>query len=248
MPRYYLANIEENEFKVSGDEAHHLLRVMRKGLGDTVELADGQGGLYCGQINQVLADRVDGIIIESIDLTTESATPIVLCQALPKGDKMDEVIRKGTEIGVAEFVPFISCRCVARPDAKGAAKRLERWRRIAEEAAKQAGRTLVPTVHPLTDWNGVWELTSGSSVLLAWEAEHFHGIREGLIRGKGNKTSLVVGSEGGFDPTEVESARNRGSYTVSLGPRILRAETAGPVLAALVLYELGEMDPKRQEE
>jgi len=242
MPRYFLADqLTEDGFTVAGEEARHLTRVLRKAEGDRVTLADGKGRFYQGIITRMLSEAVEGRITAVIEQMVEATTRILLCQALPKGDKMDEIIRKGTEIGVAGFLPFLSERCVARPDAAAIRKRQERWQRIAEEASKQAGRSEIPQVYGLSDWEGVRAACAGRFTILAYEAETKQGLAQVLQGQAPEQVAIVIGPEGGFAPTEVQAAVAAGMHPVSLGPRILRTQTAGPVLAALVLYELGDM-------
>lgn len=242
MPRYFLADrLTEDGFTVTGDEARHLTRVFRKAEGDKVTLADGKGRFYQGVITRILPEAVEGRITATVESLVEATTRILLCQAMPKGDKMDEIVRKGTEIGVAGFLPFLSERCVARPDAAAARKRQERWQRIAEEASKQAGRSEIPQVYGLSDWAGVRAACAERFTLLAYEAETEQGLRQALQGQASAQTAIVIGPEGGFAPKEVQAATAAGMRPVTLGPRILRTETAGPVLAALILYEMGEM-------
>lgn len=244
MPRYFLADtVTAETFELHGAEAHHLQKVLRKGPGDTIEISDGKGRFYKGTILQTEQEHVTGRIDGPILRHVESEIPIVLCQALPKGDKMDDIVRKGTELGVAKFLPFIAMRCVSRPDSKDLEKKRQRWQRIAEEASKQAGRSVIPEVLPATDWAGLRKTVTDGTVLIAWEGEEAQGVR-GVLAGLEPQTLyLVIGPEGGFDPKEVGESVAQGMISLSLGPRILRTETAGPVLAALALYELGQMEP-----
>lgn len=245
MPRYFrMTEAGEGVFQITGEEVHHLLRVMRKKPGDRISLCDGQGRFFAGEITEISSESVIGRLLEEVVSQVEPSTKVILCQAMSKGDKMDEVIRKGTEIGVAEFIPFISKRCVSRPDEGGAGKRLQRWERIAEEAAKQAGRAVVPLVRPVAEWPTILELAKHARMIVAWEGERSQGLKGALADlASGETIALVVGSEGGFGPDEMERVVQAGAQTVSLGPRILRTETAGPVLAALTLFALDEMEP-----
>lgn len=247
MPRFFLAEIIGDErFELTGAEARHLQRVMRKGIGDPVEIADGKGRFYQGTILQIDGQRVVGRIDDQVIRDVEPGVRLVLCQALPKGDKMEEIIRKGTEVGVSAFVPFIARRSISRPDAKDAEKKRHRWQRISEEASKQAGRSVIPDISSVTDWAGLGRIIAGDPALIAWEGEDSRGVRSVLAGLHSETIYLIIGPEGGFDPEEVKEGVDGGMLSVSLGPRIMRTETAGPVLAALALYALGEMEPVRR--
>jgi len=177
----------------------------------------------------------------------EPQARLILYQSLIKGDRFDWVLEKGTELGVARFVPLICQRGVVLrqpPERRG---REQRWRRIITEAAEQCGRSVLPEISPVTELDQALDSASGLR-LLPWEEERALGLRKVLRQARAaEKTagpptvSLFVGPEGGFTRQEVERARARGVQVVSLGRRILRSETAGIAAAAAILYELGEL-------
>jgi 16S rRNA (uracil1498-N3)-methyltransferase len=190
----------------------------------------------------VNGSKVEGVVISKYIAAGEPRTRITLYQALLKGSNFEVVLQKCTEIGVTDFVPLVCERCVAgEPNSK----RLSRWRSIILEAAEQSRRGKLPVVHNVSRFNEACQSGSGTS-LLPWEGEKVRGIGDVLrSRSKTENTpevSIYVGPEGGFSPREVEFARSCGIVPVSLGRRILRAETAGLVAAAVTLYEFGELD------
>lgn len=157
---------------------------------------------------------------------------------------MDLVLQKGTEIGVSAFIPFLSTRTVARPNPGQYQKKQERWQRIVEEAAKQSGRGVIPKVNPIVNWEQLEKILSQRPSLVAWEEERASSLRETLETiGKPAEILLIIGPEGGLAKVEVEQLLAWGALSVSLGSRILRAETAGPVMSALLMYHFGELEP-----
>jgi 16S rRNA (uracil1498-N3)-methyltransferase len=172
---------------------------------------------------------------------------LTLYQALVPRDRFETVLQKGTEVGVSRFVPVWCERSIVPGGDKIDDGRLERWRRIVTEAAEQCERGIVPEVaRPLRFPEALAESVRTGPTLLAWERETERSIRDGLqaaLTGGGRSLSLIVGPEGGFTSTEIAIARDAEALTVSLGPRILRTETAGPILAALALYEAGDLTP-----
>lgn len=214
---------------------------------------DGAGAERRGLIITAGGDEVLVMLAEGSDVCREPSVFITILQGLPKGDKMDEVVRKNTEIGVSRFVPVVTERTVARPDPSGAARRVERWRRIAREASKQSGRQRVPEVLDIMGFQEALEqVASGNGpdastsddrlIIMPWELERSRSIREVLRDRPGARNILVfVGPEGGFSREEVGRAVACGAITCGLGPRILRTETAGLVVASIILYEAGEM-------
>ncbi|MBI2912523.1 MAG: 16S rRNA (uracil(1498)-N(3))-methyltransferase [Chloroflexi bacterium] len=240
--------------------AHRLGRVLRLKRGDRIVLAEGRPREYEVQLTGVSANSVTGVVVGELEAPPEPAVELALYQSLIRVNRFDLVLEKGTEIGVCRFVPVISARSQVRPDepvlseadgAKGEPGRAERWRRIVTEAAEQCGRGRVPAVDaplPLAQ-----ALASSPGLrIVPWEGGAVGAVREPPLPGLGaylrglssppRTVSLFIGPEGGFEPEEVELARRHGAALVSLGPRILRSETAGIVAAALVLHELGEMD------
>lgn len=195
---------------------------------------DGSGREYEVEIESVGARELTGHIVATRE-AQKIPLHITLLQGVPKGTKMDDVIRMGTEVGVAEFVPFLSERTVAE-----GRQRAERWRRIANEAAKQSGRSDVPVVHDPSPMNVALEKVAGYDlVLVPWEAERHRSIRDVLEHaGPPSRIALVIGPEGGLEPREVEDAARRGAVPVTLGPLLLRTETAGVVAISMVLYAL----------
>ncbi|NLW56187.1 MAG: 16S rRNA (uracil(1498)-N(3))-methyltransferase [Firmicutes bacterium] len=230
-----------------GEDAHHLARVLRMKPGDALTAADGQGRLYHLEITALAADTVSALVLgEEVDYS-EPTVRITLYQSILKGEKMDWVLQKGTEIGISAFVPYLSTRTVARPEPKGYRKKQERWQKIVTAAAKQSERGLIPVVRPITPWTELAELLAGHLTIVAWEGEQTLSLRAALAEqastGPPAELSLIIGPEGGLAAAEVEQLVAWGAVPVSLGPRILRAETAGPVAAALVLYHFGDLDP-----
>jgi len=248
-PRFFVERVQRGDegfwAELTGEEAHHALRVLRLRPGDRVVLLDDTGFEYAGSVTEI--DRRNGgaaLRVRGSSIRPSSGEPkihVTLIQALAKGEKMDLVIQKGTEVGVSCFLPVLSERVVidCSPDKLG--RRRERWERIAQEAAKQARRGRRPKVEEVGSLvQAVSDSAREGPVLVLWEGAEkpIKSVLKELATSFVERIALVVGPEGGFSEREARQMEDLGGRLVSLGPRILRTETAGPVAGALVLYEL----------
>lgn len=227
-----------------GEIYNHMVRVLRLVTGDSVQLADEKGNVYCGVINQVAKEWV-AVKISSTRAASDvdCASPqITICQALPKGDKVDLILQKGTELGAHDFLLFGGRRSVARIRDDQQDGKLERWNRITSEAARQCGRIDAPAV----SWRpSAVEAANDSERelrLILWEGERERTLRDALTsQVKPVSVAVAIGPEGGFDPLEVRHFSQHGFQPVSLGSRILRTETASIAILAIMQYVWGEI-------
>ncbi|MDF2726332.1 MAG: hypothetical protein K0Q59_6010 [Paenibacillus sp.] len=251
MQRYFIdpASLTETEAIIGGDDAHHIVNVMRARPGDTIIVSDGVSREVLAKIEELGKGRVVARVSEALPMNAEAVIRVTIAQSLPKGDKMETVIQKGTEIGACRFVTFISDRTVVQYDGKKEAKRLERWQKIAKEAAEQAHRNRIPEIEAPVSWKQLMTVAGEADVaLFCYEKEEALTLKQALRpaiakRGSANamQVLLIVGPEGGFTEREAEEAVKAGCLSVKLGPRILRTETAGLVGLTCILYEAGEM-------
>jgi 16S rRNA (uracil1498-N3)-methyltransferase len=244
MHRLFLPEdwITQGKVAITGKLVHRLRDVLRLGVGDHIAVLDNSGWEYEVELSLLDSGKVEGMVVSKILATGEPLTRIIMYQALLKGGNFEVVLQKCTEVGVTGFVPIVCERCVA---GEPGSSRLSRWKSVILEAAEQSRRGKRPVLHNVITFNEACKSTSGIS-LLPWEGESVKGIggflRSRVAPEKTPEINIFIGPEGGFSPREVEFARSCGIVPVSLGRRILRAETAGLVAAALTLYELGEMD------
>ncbi|MGQ9512136.1 16S rRNA (uracil(1498)-N(3))-methyltransferase [Thermodesulfitimonas sp.] len=245
MPRLFVPAEQwtKNKVMVRGSDVKYLTRVLRLGLGDGVTVFDGEGRIGEAFIQEINGGEVVLSLTRAVVADTEPRVKVTLLQAIPKGDKMDLVIQKATELGVARIIPVLTERVVVQLDEDRAAKKQERWQKVAREAARQCGRGAVPVVGTVCAFEEALAFTApGDSLrLMPWEGEEELPLRAALKGKNPAAVTLFIGPEGGFSSAEVEAARACGFCTVSLGRRILRTETAGMVVVALVLYTLGEL-------
>lgn len=215
-------------------EAHHAAVVLRLQPGERVVIVDGSRAEHIVELTAVTRHEVTGRVVKRRPGSVMS-TEIVLVQGVAKGAKMDDVIRMGTELGVAAFIPVLTKRTIA--EGKG---RTERWRRIAVQAAKQSRRADAPSVSdPIPYAEAIDRVAGTGPVLVLWESEQTRTIGHALREARASaRVTLIVGPEGGFEPDEVAAAVARGAQAVSLGPLLLRTETAGAAAVSMVLYEL----------
>ena len=241
MPRFFVDGPPEDGMLVlRGENAHHAGRVLRLRPGEAVTLCDGRGTDYDCTVETVEKDAVACRVQDSHPADTEPKQRLTLYMALPKGDKMEFIVQKAVELGASEIVPYLSKNCVSRPDKTD--KKVERWRKIAVEAAKQCGRGVLPAVHPvLPVAEAIARAAQSETALFLYENEKKTGLRDALAGGVGKTVSLMVGPEGGFAPEEAAAAQAAGLVSVSLGTRILRCETAPVAALAAVLYAGGNM-------
>ncbi len=226
-------SLGDERLLLSGEGLHHLLKVKRARVGEEVTWSDGCGRVGRAVIEEVSPSALSLRVVESGEAVRRRPR-IHLLQALPKGGKMDEVIRKGAEAGVDGVHPFTSSRCLPRPAGKDFRERLERWRRIAREASRQSRRDFLPEVDPPRSWEHCLELLDGfGAALVAWEGEQRRRVADALPDEPPERLALVVGPEGGFDPAEVRELQGAGAVPVSLGRYVFRTENAGMVLAVL---------------
>ena len=218
--------------------AHHAVRVLRLGVGDAVTLFNGEGGEYPGRL--VEAGRIVRVELDEwLPVERESPLDIALAQALPSGDRMDFVVQKAVELGVARIQPLIASRSVVKLAGERAARRVEHWRQVAISACEQCGRNRLPVIAPILDlrqWLGQLAQDNGVCRLLPSPQG---GRRPRELAGK--RFLLLVGPEGGLNAEEVSAARPTGFADLSLGPRILRTETAGPAALAALGALLGDL-------
>lgn len=248
MRRLFLKGLLEDTVTITGDDAQHLMYAMRAKAGDEVILVDDTGAVGRMELTGFTADSVTMRLIERLDADTEPPIDIVLAQCLPKGDKLELIIQKAVELGIVAIQPLASRNCVVKYDAKKAAAKGKRWQKIAEEAAKQCGRTRVPDVlpvQPITDWLKVWKETSASdaALLFCYENEDRQPIKAALraLPETIRRIIVLIGPEGGFLLPEAAAITEAGGQSVTLGPRILRAETAAIAAMSIVQYEKGDL-------
>ena len=251
MPRFFVRadRIADGIITLTGEDAHHIARSLRMAVGDGITVCDMQSNEYDCRILSFDEDREVRAEIRSVKpAENEPPCRVLLFQALPKGDKLDTVIQKAVECGVCEIIPFESERCVARMKPEAEERKTERRRRIAAEAAKQCGRSLLPEVSPTVSFETALSRAAACDVgLFCYEGDGTRPLgailREEAERlaSPGCTVAVVIGSEGGFSPREAGAAAEAGMRAVGLGKRILRAETAPVfVLSCLVLAtELG---------
>ncbi|MGE5598483.1 MAG: RsmE family RNA methyltransferase [Bacteroidota bacterium] len=241
------AQVRGDRLTVTGGDARHLTRVLRLGPGDYLAALDGTGLEYRARIIAVSrhADSLEAKIEECRPRLTEPRLRLTLGQSLAKGDKMDQVIRKCTELGFASFQPVLTERCVSMAAGTHAADRVERWRKIAAEAARQSGRAVIPAVSPILGWTEVVGTFSRYDlVILPWESETCTALKHALTNREDPRpvsVLILIGPEGGLTGGEAALAAGAGAVTVTLGPRVLRTETAGLVAGAALFYHYDEL-------
>jgi 16S rRNA (uracil1498-N3)-methyltransferase len=224
------------------DETRHLVRVLRLEPGDLVTAADGRGRAWEVRL-LTLGDTATGAIVGAASLAAESPLAISLVQGVPKGDRLEAIVRATTELGVARILPALTERTVVRLDAGRWRERARRWQRVAREATKQCGRAVVPAVEAprsLPDWIASDEPADVRLCLWEHEGTPLRRVLEG-VKDRPRSASVIVGPEGGLAPEEVARAGAAGYVPVTLGHRILRTETAGPAIVALLQYSLGDL-------
>ncbi|GAB7386309.1 16S rRNA (uracil(1498)-N(3))-methyltransferase [Bacillaceae bacterium] len=240
MQRYFVSpeQMDDKLVFITGEDVHHITRVMRLTVGDRFVCCDGRGRVCLVKLSKLEKGCVTAEIEEELNEERELPVRVTLAQSLPKGDKMDWVIQKGTELGAARFIPFCSERTIVQLNEKKEAKRAERWQKIAKEAAEQARRSRIPEIDRVRSWPELLrEAANHELMLIAYEDEETTSLRDVFAEHKEIRSLLVlVGPEGGFSAAEVREAREAGFFPVSLGRRILRTETAGLYVLSCVSF------------
>ena len=244
MPRFFVEECLDPKttlLTISGADFHHIRDVLRMKINEELTVCDGGSNDLNCRIENFKPDGVELTIISRQANQTEPNYQSTLYQGLAKGDKMETIIQKAVELGVSRIVPVICRRSVARLDDKDTAKKLLRWNRIAAEAAKQCGRGRTPIVsEPQSFKAAAAEAAKADIRLIPWEGERARSLRAELEAatelGPNPTISVLIGPEGGFDADEIEIALAAGISPVTLGRRILRTETAGGAVLAMILY------------
>ena len=246
MHRFFVPpeSVQDGHVTISGTLSHRIARVLRARAGDTIAVLDDSGWEYLVALKAVSPRQATGAVIERRRPPDEPRVVVTLYQGVLKGEKFELVLEKGTELGVSGFVPIVCTRSVPRWEENARDRgRRARWRRILTEAAEQSRRGRVPALKTLVDFEEGCRSAMGIGVM-PFEEEKGRGLKEALQQaadGHVSAVSVFVGSEGGFTRDEVDYALSMGIVPVTLGGRILRAETASLATVAAVMYELGEM-------
>ena len=231
--------------KVCLDEenTHHLLNVLRAAVGDQIEMSDACGRTYSCTILETKDKTAVCSVDHEIEQNRELPCKITLFQSIAKGDKMDWVIQKAVELGVTRIVPMITGRTIARPDPKSAAHKVKRWNRIAESAAKQCGRAVIPGISEVVMFpEAVSQASSCDWFIFPYECAEGMGHTREIFASvqPGTTISVMIGPEGGFKLSEVSEAKEAGAHILTLGNRILRTETAALTALSWLVYQLEE--------
>ncbi len=249
MPKFFVENsqINENNIEIINDDVKHIKKVLRKNIGDTLEICNkNTGDNFLCKIEEFNNEKIICNIDKIIENKAENNIYINIFQGLPKLDKMEYIIQKSVELGVSEITPLNMKRCVVKIDAKDENKKIQRWNKISEVAAKQCGRNIIPKVNNIAKIKEIKNLCNDYDIILvAYEEEKENKLKKVLqelknIYNKDEvlKIAIVIGSEGGIDKEEVEELKNiNNAKVITLGDRILRTETVALNIISIIMYE-----------
>ena len=242
IPRIYVGSdrIENGKAYIDGSDANHILRVLRKSIGDTLHICDMHGNSYNAVIDEITREGLYATLGEPEKINNEMPFKVSVYQCFPKGDKLETVIQKAVELGAYEIVAVMSERCVARPDSKAFAKRLERLKKISESASAQCGRSIIPEIRGIIPYEqAVKEIAEKDIGFICYEGDGTLPVRK-LLTESPETIGFLIGPEGGLSEKETALAKDASLSLAGLGKRILRTETAsGYVLSAIsVLLEM----------
>ena len=242
MIRFFIQpeHMQPNFITLTGENAFHA-KVLRLKISEDVLVCDGEGNECICTISNINPEQV-GLVVKSRNASvSEASVKASIYMAFSKGDKLERVIQKATELGAYEIVAFPSNRCVSRPEEKSLVKKLERWQKIAASAAEQSGRGCIPQVIALSSYNAALERAAKADIgILFYENERATTLRMALEEKPFSTVSLITGPEGGLEDREVEMAKDKGLRICTLGSRILRCETAPLCALSAVMYASGE--------
>ena len=247
MPKFFVQSnqITGDNIQIIGNDVNHLHNVLRKRVGDSIQICNKDTEKnYIAEIYEIQKKYINCKIKQTINETTESNVNITLFQGLPKFDKMEFIIQKNTEIGIKEIIPVIMERTVVKLNEKDEVKKIERWRKISEIAAKQSMRDIVPKVSNPIKTKDILPLIDGfDAFLVAYENEKNNSLKSTLRMLKHQKNyniGILIGPEGGISDSEIQLFNESNCSIITIGKRILRTETAGLVMASNIIYELEE--------
>ena len=244
MNRFFVdfdGRVFNKSIDITGEDVNHIKNVLRLKVNDEIIISDGRGRDYRCQISVMDHEKVVADILDVCDNFAELETEITLFQGFPKADKMELIIQKAVELGAFSVIPVETKRCVVKLDVKKAAKKVVRWQQIAESAAKQSKRMLIPEIHEVMTYKQALEFAKQLDVkLIPYElAKGMKETREILSEIKpGQSVGIFIGPEGGFEEEEVAKALEAGAHAITLGRRILRTETAGLAILSVLMFQL----------
>lgn len=251
MPKFFIKNenILENKVVIEGNDYNHIKNVLRKNIEDELNICNSENGInYLCKIKEINEKQIILNIEEKIESVSESNLKITIFQGLPKAEKMELIIQKSTELGVTSIVPTVMKRCVVKLDDKDKSKKIVRWQKIAEVAAKQSGRDKITQIQEFKNIKNICEnVNNYDAVLLAYENERNNSIKDEIqllkqLAKQEYNIAIIIGPEGGLELEEVQLLQNAGAKVVTLGSRILRTETVSLTLSSILMYELGDLN------
>lgn len=245
MPKFFVKNnqVNDNKINIIGEDVNHISNVLRMQIGDEIQICDTDSAQnYLAQIETISKNEIKCKIIKEIESNVESKIYIHIFQGLPKADKMELIIQKSTELGVKEITPTQMERSIVKIDGKDAVKKVQRWQKIAEVAAKQSGRDIIPKINEIKNIKNVYQLCKNYDiVIVAYENEKTITLKQVLKQAKKenkfSKIAVVIGPEGGIDTKEIQNMQENGAKIITLGNRILRTETVALTIASIIMYE-----------
>jgi 16S rRNA (uracil1498-N3)-methyltransferase len=247
MPKFFVnqENIKDKEIIITSEDVNHIKNVLRKNLNDTLEICNAQNGEnFLCEIVEIKKEQIICNILQCLKNMSEPKTYVHIYQGLPKSDKMELIIQKSVELGVAEITPTNMTRCIVKLDSKDERKKVERWQKISEVAAKQSGRDIIPKINNISNLSKIInECQEYDAIFLAYENEKENKLKNEIIELKKKqkekyKIAVIIGPEGGLAAEEVEKAKQNGIKIITLGNRILRTETVALNILSILMYEL----------
>ena len=249
MPKFFVKEeqIQENQIIILGQDVNHIKKVLRAKIGDELQICNSQNGEnFLCEIDNLEEEKIICQIKEKIQEQVESNIEVTIFQGLPKADKMEYKIQKSVELGVYDITPVEMKRCVVKLNEKDKSKKIERWQKISEVAAKQCGRDIIPQINNIINIKNICNLIQEyDMVLVAYENEEKNTLKEQLenIKKQNNskskvKIGIIIGPEGGLEEKDVETLKENGAKVITLGRRILRTETVALNVLSIIMYEL----------